>query len=58
MKEIEHGAWYDGEISNETDQREGFGIQVWKSGALYEGEWKNDVQQGKGRLIYEDGEWY
>ncbi len=58
MREIEQGAYYDGEISNKTDKREGFGAQVWKTGALYVGEWKDDRQHGRGRLIYEDGEYY
>lgn len=58
LREIENGAWYDGEISNATERREGFGAQVWKSGALYVGEFKDDRQHGRGRLIYEDGEWY
>ena len=42
LREIENGAYYDGEISNTTDKREGFGAQVWRTGALYVGEWKDD----------------
>jgi hypothetical protein len=35
---------YKGHFKN--DERSGFGICMFASGALYKGEWKNDVPSG------------
>ena len=56
--QIEGGAWYDGEVDKRTEERNGFGVQVWKNGSCYEGEWRNDRANGYGRLIHPDGEYY
>jgi hypothetical protein len=42
----------------DTDIREGRGIQIWRDGSRYEGYWKNNRANGRGRLIHADGDVY
>ena len=44
---------YDGEIID--GQKEGNGIQYYKSGTIYLGEFKDNKWSGEGKLIYQDG---
>ena len=55
---VENGAWYDGEWNEETNERDGKGLQVWPNGNFYEGNWRNGKFNGKGRLIHANGEVY
>ena len=38
--------------------RHGYGINLWKSGAVYEGEWKNNRTHGKGVFWHSKGDFY
>lgn len=51
-------AKYEGEWDLETNERDGYGIQVWKDGSMYEGSFKQGRAHGKGRLIHPDGDVY
>ena len=31
---------------------------MWPTGAVYEGSWMNDRQNGFGRMIHKDGDYY
>jgi hypothetical protein len=42
---------------NQSDQRDGFGMQIWNNGSLFEGLWKSNAMV-KGRLIFDHGEVY
>ena len=52
------GAVYKGQLKVGTDQRHGYGIQVWPDGAKYEGYWRNNVASGRGRFFHIDGDVY
>jgi hypothetical protein len=41
-----------------TNERHGFGIQVWPDGSKYVGYWRHDKANGKGRLIHSEGDMY
>jgi hypothetical protein len=34
------------------------GIQTFPNGSKYEGEWKANMIEGKGKIVYEDGDSY
>lgn len=38
--------------------RHGYGINLWKSGAVYEGEWDNNRTHGKGIFWHSKGDIY
>lgn len=42
---------------NQSDQRDGFGMQIWPNSTMYEGIWKGN-NLAKGRLIFDHGEAY
>ena len=42
----------------DSDIRDGRGIQIWLDGSRYEGYWKNNKANGHGRLIHADGDVY
>lgn len=52
------GDVYIGYWNKETNEKEGYGQQIFQSGAKYEGLWKNNTPEGKGRYIYENGDYY
>ena len=52
------GAVYKGQLRVGTDERHGFGIQVWPDGAKYEGNWRNNVACGRGKFYHIDGDVY
>jgi len=53
---LSNQAVYIGEW-NLTEQRDGFGMQIWLDSTVYEGTWKNDMPY-KGRFIFGHGEVY
>lgn len=55
---LENGAKYEGQWNKSTNEREGYGKQVWADGSMYEGSWKLSKANGKGRLIHADGDTY
>ena len=55
---LENGAWYEGEWNEETNERDGKGVQVWPDSSIYEGNRCNGEANGKGRLIKADGNVY
>jgi hypothetical protein len=57
-KEIEENTLYYGHWNPETNERHGFGMQIWPDGSKYVGYWKNDRTNGQGRLIHHDGDVY
>lgn len=57
-QEIENGAIYYGQWNPETNERHGFGLQIWGDGSKYTGNWKYDKANGKGRLVHCDGDVY
>ena len=53
----EDGTYYIGEFKN--GMRHGKGIYYYKDGKInYDGEYINDTQEGNGKMILEDGEYY
>ena len=46
----ENGDTYEGGFSN--DEKNGFGIYIFKDGRRYKGEWKNDKRNGKGSRYF------
>lgn len=38
--------------------KHGFGVQVWKDGAMYEGEWRNGKANGQGKFSHTNGDIY
>jgi hypothetical protein len=38
------------------DEREGKGIQTFPNNSVYEGEWKNNMLNGRGKIVYDDGD--
>ena len=55
---LENGAKYIGQWNIESNERHGFGIQVWPDGSKYVGSWRLDKAKGYGRLIHADGDVY
>lgn len=55
---LENGARYRGQWNINSNQREGFGVQIWPDGSIYEGQWKDNKANGNGRLIHADGDIY
>lgn len=53
---LSNRAVYIGEW-NDSNQRDGFGMQIWPDSSIYEGYWKADFPI-KGRLIFSDGDAY
>jgi hypothetical protein len=49
---------YEGQYSVATDQAEGCGVYVYKSGSRYEGQWKQGNRHGYGVYTSNDGERY
>ena len=49
---------YSGEINEISKERTGRGIQVWLDKSTYLGYWKNNKANGKGKLIYPQGDYY
>ena len=53
-----NGSKYFGQWNPETNTKEGIGIQINKNGSIYEGYIKNNEANYKGRIIYDDGDYY
>lgn len=53
---LSNNAIYIGEW-NDSDHRDGYGMQIWPECSIYEGTWKDDSLL-KGRLIFENGDAY
>ena len=56
------GNKYYGQWNEQSNQMDGKGIYIFKSGAFYEGYWRKDKWNGRGRHVDEngviyDGEW-
>lgn len=49
---------YSGEWNDKTKQRHGRGIQVWTDKTIYIGFWKEYIANGKGKLLYQNGNYY
>lgn len=47
-----------GDLKENSEKPEGFGILVTKDGAMYEGNWLDGKQSGKGRWIHPQGQIY
>ena len=58
MKIYKDGARYHGEWLIGTSIRQGRGIEVRPSKNIYKGYWVNDMANGKGKLIYANGDIY
>ena len=43
---------YLGDVDN--NKKEGYGIMLYKNGAIYIGNWKDDIQKGDGLLFYDN----
>jgi hypothetical protein len=52
------GGQYEGEVNEETNGRDGYGISILKDGSVYEGQWKNDKSEGKGFRVFVDRDYY
>ena len=53
----EDGTYYIGKFKN--GMRHGKGIYHYEDGKInYDGEYINDTQEGNGKMILEDGEYY
>ena len=46
-----HGQWIG-------EERNGYGVCVFKDGSIYEGFWQGDQRQGRGRMVYRKGAWF
>ena len=57
-RKFENGALYYGHWNAKTNERHGFGMQIWPDGSKYIGYWKNDRVNGQGRLIHNEGDVY
>ena len=57
-KKLPDGSYYEGEWNIETNQRHGRGFHTRFDCSIYEGYWKNDMANGRGRLIYSNGDVY
>ena len=51
-------ATYKGCIHQNTQQRDGFGVQIYDNGRVYEGEWLSDKRSGQGYELYVNGNSY
>jgi hypothetical protein len=56
--EFPDGTLYHGYWNKVTNEKEGYGVQVFKNGSKYEGFWKRGLFEGNGRLIYANGDYY
>lgn len=54
----ENGGVYIGYWNNQTNVKEGYGQQIFQTGAKYEGLWRDNTPEGEGRYIYENGDYY
>lgn len=57
-QELENKAVYYGHWNPVTNERHGFGLQIWPDGSKYVGYWKSDRANGLGRLMHCDGNVY
>lgn len=57
-EQLENGAIYYGHWNPDTNERHGFGLQIWSDGSKYVGYWKFDKANGMGRLIHNEGDVY
>lgn len=55
---MENGAKYYGHWNATSNERHGFGMQIWADGSKYVGYWEHDKANGNGRLIHSDGDVY
>lgn len=56
MRKLPNGDWYEGQWSESTGKRDGFGYCVSLEGNfLYEGYWSEGTQHGQGRIIMANG---
>lgn len=51
-------SYYMGEISSQTNLRDGMGVCVYENSRVYEGFWKDDKRQGRGYEIFSNGSTY
>lgn len=56
--EYSNGCLYYGDWNISTKQKHGLGISKWPGGSIYYGQFMNDKCNGKGRLIFREGEEY
>eukprot|EP00347_Sterkiella_histriomuscorum_P008950 403343115 len=49
---------YSGQLDIKTQQKEGFGIQIWPDGSKYVGQWLRSKANAYGRFILADGDVY
>lgn len=49
---------YMGQISKDSNLREGMGVCVYENKRIYEGFWLNDKRQGRGFEIFSNGSTY
>lgn len=52
------GSIYHGYWNKSTNNKEGYGQQVFQNGTKYEGFWREGLFEGEGRYIYENGDYY
>ncbi|MBR5250975.1 MAG: hypothetical protein IKV38_03045 [Clostridia bacterium] len=50
--------YYDGELKENSQTREGFGTYYWKNGDKYVGDYKNNLRSGYGTYYWKDGTKY
>ena len=53
----ENGDYYEGEKQN--GKRQGKGIEYYENGEIkYDGDWNNDLQDGNGKFVEKEGNYY
>ena len=57
-QEVEDGSIYHGQLTLETGEREGYGVQVWKNGSQYDGYYLANKAHGKGKFVFANGDVY
>ena len=55
---LSEGQIYSGQWNDNTNTKEGYGLQVWPDGSKFEGFWFDDKAKGYGRFILADGDVY
>ena len=55
---LSEGQIYSGQWNENTNTKEGYGLQVWPDGSKFEGFWFDDKAKGYGRFILADGDVY
>ena len=50
------GSTYEGTVDKDTQQKHGYGTQMWPDNAKYVGEWKDGKAEGKGTFFHSNGD--